>query len=78
MLTETTWKMTLPDGITNEMTVEPGDAERRPSDERLADNKSEEPGEVTLVEIKDWHTNNRRFRPAQAVSRTGHRTGANR
>ena len=52
-LTESTWRMTLPDGSTNEATTKIGVAEWSDANEHLPENLGDEPGEVILVELKD-------------------------
>ena len=52
-LTESTWRMTLPDGSINEETTEIGAAVWTDADEHLPENLGDEPGEVILVELKD-------------------------
>ncbi len=52
MLTESTWRMTLPDGSINEETTEIGAAVWTDADEHLPENLGDEPGEVILVELK--------------------------
>ena len=53
ILTDTTWRMTLPDGSTTETKVEAGAADWTDADEHLPENLGDGIGEVILVEIKD-------------------------
>ena len=53
MLTETNWRMTMPDGSTNESTSEIGATNWSDAEEHLPENTGDEPGEVILVEIKE-------------------------
>ena len=53
LLTESTVRMTLPDGTSEETTGAAGAAQWSDAEEHLPENLSDEPLEVVLVELKD-------------------------